>query len=186
MKDETSSVKSAQRTLEILETVARSRDGINFVDLAASLPYPKSSLHGLLQTIVAMRWLDVRSGAPHVLDRREALGGRAVLPAEPRTGRPCPAIPAARRTSSSGRPCSWGSSMISTWSTSTRSRGNQPLRLISNIGSRLPAYVTGIGKAFLAGLPRAGARGPLRGRRVARLHGSHASPPATPSSTLLK
>jgi DNA-binding IclR family transcriptional regulator len=30
--------------------------------------------------------------------------------------------------------------------------GNRPLRLISSIGSRLPAYVTGIGKALLAGL----------------------------------
>jgi DNA-binding IclR family transcriptional regulator len=31
--------------------------------------------------------------------------------------------------------------------------GTRPLRLISNVGGRLPAYVTGIGKALLAGLP---------------------------------
>src|SRR5690606_22714900 len=34
-----------------------------------------------------------------------------------------------------------------------KAEGTRPLRLISNVGSRLPAYVTGIGKALLSGLP---------------------------------
>lgn len=152
MKEDTSSVKSAQRTLEILEAVARSREGITFVDLAASLPYPKSSLHGLLQTIVAMRWLTFDS-----VHRTYSIGvkpwevGQSFLRSRELVVR---ARQYLREVNVElGETVQLGILDDLDVVYIDKVEGTQPLRLISNVGSRLPAYVTGIGKALLAGLP---------------------------------
>ena len=152
MKDESQSVKSAQRTLEILETVARYRDGISFVDLAAALPYPKSSLHGLLQTIIAMKWLTFDP-----VHRTYSIGvkpwevGQSFLRSRELVVR---ARQYLRETNEElGETVQLGILDDLDVVYIDKVEGMQPLRLISTVGSRLPAYVTGIGKALLSGLP---------------------------------
>lgn len=154
MKDETSSVKSAQRTLEILETIGRSQEGMSFVDLAAALPYPKSSLHGLLQTIVAMKWL--------TFDPVSRVYSVGVKPWEVGQSfrRSREIVVRARQylreaNVELGETVQLGILDDVDVIYIDKVEGDQPLRLISNIGSRLPAYVTGIGKALLSGLPDA-------------------------------
>ena len=64
----TREVKSAVRTLEILEYLARAREPVALKDVVLELGFPKSSAHALLQTLVS-RGYAARSGADrYVLD----------------------------------------------------------------------------------------------------------------------
>jgi DNA-binding IclR family transcriptional regulator len=57
--DSASMVKSATRTLDILECVAASRRGLSHADIARSLGIPKSSLTRLLRSLVIRRYLEL-------------------------------------------------------------------------------------------------------------------------------
>lgn len=148
----TQNVKSAERTLELLETIARHPDGVTFVDLAEELPYPKSSLHGLLQTIVAMGWLTFDPG-----ERRFSVGVRSWEVGQGfRLSRDLTihARPFLREANEAlGETVQLGILDDLDVVYVDKVEGTQALRLVSNVGSRLPAYVTGIGKALLSGLP---------------------------------
>ncbi|HEY9468771.1 MAG TPA: IclR family transcriptional regulator [Propionibacteriaceae bacterium] len=154
MKDDVQSVKSAQRTLEILEAVAKHQDGVGFVELSAELPYPKSSLHGLLQTIIAMRWLTFDQ-----VKRVYSIGvkpwevGQSFLRSRELVVRSRQFLRDANREL--GETVQLGILDDLDVVYIDKVEGTRPLRLISNIGGRLPAYVTGIGKALLAFQPRA-------------------------------
>jgi len=50
-------VRSADRTLDMLELLATQRDGASFAQIAAQLHLPKSSLSGLLRTLVARNYV---------------------------------------------------------------------------------------------------------------------------------
>src|SRR6266508_6450801 len=72
-------VKSADRALDLLELLAARRDGVTFQEVAAALEVPKSSAHGLLQTLVARGYADLPPG-----ERRFRLGPSAASLAAPR------------------------------------------------------------------------------------------------------
>ncbi len=151
MAEDVQGVKSAQRTLEILEVVARYSDGVGFVELSSQLPYPKSSLHGLLQTIISMRWL--------TFDPDKRVYSIGVKPWEVGQSflRSRELVVRARQfmreaNEELGETVQLGILDDLDVVYIDKVEGNRPLRLISSIGSRLPAYVTGIGKALLAGL----------------------------------
>jgi DNA-binding IclR family transcriptional regulator len=151
MSTDIPNVKSAQRALEILEVVSRHSGGVGFVELSAQLPYPKSSLHGLLQTIVSMRWL--------TFDPVKRVYSIGVKPWEVGQSflRSREIVVRARRflrdaLQELGETVQLGILDDLDVVYIDKVEGTRPLRLISNIGSRLPAYVTGIGKALLAGL----------------------------------
>ena len=143
-------VKSAERTLEILELIAKHRDGVSFVELAEQLPYPKSSLHGLLQTIIAMRWLTFDPNR-----RLYAIGvkpwevGQSFQRSRELVVRARPFVRAANlqldETIQLGILDDLDVVYID------KADSSRPLRLVSHVGSRLPAYVTGIGKMLLSG-----------------------------------
>jgi len=152
MPEQSQSVKSAQRTLELLEFVARHPDGVTFVELADELPYPKSSLHGLLQTVVAMKWLTLDPD-----DRRYSIGVRPWEVGQAfRRSRDI--VIRARRYLREANEALDETVQLGILDDLDvvyldKVEGTQPLRLVSSVGSRLPAYVTGIGKALLSGLP---------------------------------
>lgn len=151
MTTDVQSVKSAQRTLEILEVVARHPNGVGFVELSSQLPYPKSSLHGLLQTIIGMRWLTFDPD-----QRLYSIGvkpwevGQSFLRSRELEVRARQFLRQANEEL--GETIQLGILDDLDVVYIDKVEGTRPLRLISNIGSRLPAYVTGIGKAMLAGL----------------------------------
>ncbi|MBN9153515.1 MAG: IclR family transcriptional regulator [Microbacterium sp.] len=152
MSDQPQSVKSAQRTLELLEVIARHGDGVTFAELAEQLPYPKSSLHGLLQTVVSMKWLTFDPD-----DRRYSIGVRPWEVGQSfRRSRDL--VIRARRYLREANEALDETVQLGILDDLDvvyldKVEGTQPLRLVSNVGSRLPAYVTGIGKALLSGLP---------------------------------
>lgn len=145
-------VKSSLRTLQILELLSAPVSELSVTEVARDLGIPKSSAHGLLQTMVARGWLKVdASGAKYslgiravvvcssyleqdlvvetskeVLDELAAVTGEAVhlgrLDGED-------VVYLAKRESRHG------------------------LRLYSVVGRRLPAHATALGKVLLASLP---------------------------------
>ncbi|HTI24211.1 MAG TPA: helix-turn-helix domain-containing protein, partial [Kutzneria sp.] len=52
-------VKSADRTVELLEVMSRSERQLTLTELHKELSYPKSSLYMLLQTLVSRGWVEV-------------------------------------------------------------------------------------------------------------------------------
>ncbi len=165
MDEQSQNVKSAQRALELLEVVARHPNGVTFVELAEQLPYPKSSLHGLLQTVVSMKWLTLDPD-----DRRYSIGVRPWEVGQAfRRSRDI--VIRARRFLREANEALDETVQLGILDDLDvvyldKVEGTQPLRLVSNVGSRLPAYVTGIGKALLSGLPPAVLRDRFAGRTL--------------------
>lgn len=152
MSEQPQSVKSAQRTLELLEVVARHPDGVTFVELVEELPYPKSSLHGLLSTVVAMKWLTLDPD-----DRKYSIGVRPWEVGQAfRRSRDI--VIRARRYLREANEALDETVQLGILDDLDvvyldKVEGTQPLRLVSNVGSRLPVTYAGIGKALLSGLP---------------------------------
>ncbi|MEU8242307.1 IclR family transcriptional regulator [Actinoplanes missouriensis] len=144
-------VKSAQRTIEILEILGEARDPMTVTDLHRRLGYPRSSLHQLLHTLIAMRWLEATDDGsavgigPHAL-----LTGTAYLDRDP-------ALPFATRTLELIRDkLSYtthyarldGSNVIYLLTRETA----DSRRAVSRVGRQLPAHATALGKVLLAEL----------------------------------
>lgn len=165
MNDQTQNVKSAQRALELLEVVAQYPDGVTFVELVAQLPYPKSSLHGLLHTLVSMKWLTLDPD-----DRRYSIGVRPWQVGQAfRMSRDL--VIRARRYLREANEALDETVQLGILDDLDvvyldKVEGDKPLRLVSNVGGRLPAYVTGIGKALLTGLPSSVLRERFAGKEL--------------------
>ncbi|BAL91213.1 putative IclR-family transcriptional regulator [Actinoplanes missouriensis 431] len=149
--DEPKLVKSAQRTIEILEILGEARDPMSVTDLHKRLGYPRSSLHQLLHTLIAMRWLEATGDGsavgigPHAL-----LTGTAYLDRDP-------ALPFATRTLELIRDkLNYtthyarldGSNVIYLLTRETA----DSRRAVSRVGRQLPAHATALGKVLLAEL----------------------------------
>lgn len=142
-------VKSADRTLEILEVLADSPERIGLGDLARRLSIPKSSLHGILRTMVRRGWVETdESGLLFGLGVRSLLVGASYVERDDAVARTQPLL-------------DWLNSQVDETAHLGRLDGTDvvylakresrhPLRLYSAIGRRLPAHATALGKALLA------------------------------------
>lgn len=73
-------VKSAERTLRILEFLALSKTRATFQSIHKGLNIPKSSLHGILRTLVQSGWVEVdESGTRFRVGSRSLMVGTAYL-----------------------------------------------------------------------------------------------------------
>ncbi|MCL4495617.1 MAG: IclR family transcriptional regulator [Firmicutes bacterium] len=144
-------VKSADRVVTVLSAVAEIPGGLSFTELLNKTGIPKSSLHGIIQTLVAdsmitydeltrvyyfgprlwelaMKYYDrlhlVPLAWPYIEQLRDTCGQTvqmAVLD---------------------------GQDVLYV----AKAESHRPLQMASYVGSRLPAYATGLGKALLATL----------------------------------
>ncbi len=131
----TSGVKSAERALEILELVAAAERPLTTSDIGRALGYPRSSLHGLLQTMTKRHWLElVDSERAYALGIRTWEVGHSYLRAIDLADRAQPFMQRLRDQ------------------LDEKVTGTQRLILASEVGRRLEAHATGIGKVLLAGL----------------------------------
>ncbi len=142
-------VKSALRTVELLEFFARNQGRHSLADLQQRLGYPKSSLYMLLRTLAEVGWVDVdASGTMYGIGLRALLAGTSYLDTDP-------IVAAASET------MDWLAE--TTTETVHLARLDGPdvvylatrpsrhyLRPISRVGRRLPAHATSLGKALLA------------------------------------
>lgn len=142
-------VKSADRTLEILELLAESPSRSTLGHLARELAIPKSSLHGILRTMVRRGWVETdASGTLFGLGMRSLLVGTSYVESDDVVVRTQPLL-------------DWLNEQIDETTHLGRLDGpdvvylakhdsSHPLRMYSAIGRRLPAHATALGKALLA------------------------------------
>ncbi len=144
-------VKSARRVLELLEYLSGAPEGATFQQLADELGLPKSSLHGLLTTLIDQGWVDL-----HESSRQYRIGLRLWQVAQSFSKLDLLAnvahrhLAAARDELNETVQLAVLDGIDNVYVAKVESA--HPLRLVSHVGSRLPAYATGLGKVLLADL----------------------------------
>lgn len=143
------SVKSAVRTVELLEFFATHQGLHSLGELHAELAYPKSSLYVLLRTLVELGWVETDpTGTRYRIGLRALLTGTAYIDGDA-------AVSAARETldrlaQETGETVHLarldGGDVVYL----TTRESKHYLRPFSRVGRRLPAYSTSLGKALLA------------------------------------
>lgn len=145
----TSQVKSADRTLLLLEHLARVRIRQSATQIHQELGIPKSSLHGLLWTLVSRGWVEVdESGTLFGLGVRSLLVGTAFIDADTTVARFTHAVDAI--AGATGETVHHGRLDGTDVVYLVTRQSVHGLRLFSRVGRRLPAHAAAIGKAILA------------------------------------
>jgi DNA-binding IclR family transcriptional regulator len=145
-------VKSAQRSLDILELITSRETGLTFNEIGEELSVPRSSLHGLLVTLAGSGWIQFDSSARtywlgiRTLEAGNAYMRRLSLPEEAR-----PHMHGIREALDETVQLSVLDGRYNVYI--AKVDGRQALALASAVGRRLPAHATGVGKVLLAGLP---------------------------------
>lgn len=146
-----SGVRSARRVLDISELLSQELDGLTFTEFLRYLCLPKSSLHALLRTLSARGWvvLDETTRRCHVGVR--AWGSGQAFP----SGEGLASI-ADRHLRAAGDELNETVQLAILDGVHNvyvgKVEADDALRLVSRIGSRLPAYATALGKVLLSGL----------------------------------
>ena len=163
----TAGVKSAERALQVLDLLSEREQPLTFAELSSATGVPRSSLHGLLATLVAREWLTVDAERRYWLGIRTWQAGSAYVRA---TGLVAAARPRMERVRDEvgetvqlavldGRHCVYVEKVD----------GGDVLVLASEVGRRLPAHASGVGKVLLAALPEEELEERLGGVRLERL-----------------
>jgi DNA-binding IclR family transcriptional regulator len=142
-------VKSAGRTLDVLEALADGTGPRSLVELARALAIPKSSLHGILRTMIQRGWVEAdATGTRFGLGVRALQVGAAYLETDTVTGLLSGVLDQLARqfgeTVHLGRLD--GPHVVYL----AKRESVHPLRLYSAIGRHLPAHATALGKVLLA------------------------------------
>jgi IclR family KDG regulon transcriptional repressor len=148
-------VKSALRTLDVLELLAARSEGLTLSQICRELDCPKSSAHSLLMTLAHRGYVRVTAGraggAPvYVLGARVFELGSAYIGSVDlvRDGQEV-----VKRLSDE---CDETVHLAGLDGRSVlylaKHEGTKTMRMVSAVGKRFPAYGTGVGKVLLAGL----------------------------------
>jgi DNA-binding IclR family transcriptional regulator len=143
-------VKSAVRTVELLEYLAERHDRpARIREICAALDMPRSSAHALLRTLVAQGWVrSDASGTQYGIGMRALLVGTSYLDADPYLPVITPFLDDLRadldETFHIGRLD--GTDVVYLATRESR----QYVRTSNKVGRRLPAYTCALGKALLA------------------------------------
>lgn len=144
-------VKSARRVAEVLDLIASRPPGLTFSEIQRATGWPESSLHGLLGTLGGERLIGLDP-----VTRRYHLGSRLWQWARIYQDR-LQLLPTALPYLARVRDALNETVQLAVLDRDhviyvAKMESSHPLNLASSVGSRLPAYATGIGKAMLAAL----------------------------------
>ncbi len=142
-------VKSAYRTVELLELLADTPGRLTLAELQRLMGVPKSSLHGLLRTLVARGWVETdERGVTYGIGLRALRVGASYLEGDPVVQAAGMTLAMLRRQLDETVHLARldGSDVV--YLASRESQHH--LRVTSRIGRRLPAHATSLGKALLA------------------------------------
>jgi DNA-binding IclR family transcriptional regulator len=90
---EVPAVKSAERTVRILETLAASPTKLTLAELQEKMGYPRSSLHALVRTLRELKWVEAdASGSAFGVGPHALLSGTAYLDRDPALPYACEAL----------------------------------------------------------------------------------------------
>ncbi|MGH3500645.1 MAG: IclR family transcriptional regulator [Nocardioidaceae bacterium] len=145
-------VKSAERALQVLDLFTARERALTFTEIGEVLDIPPSSLHGLLRTLVSRGWADYSETT-----RRYALGIRALEAGNAYTrsfGLPDRARPYMEEIRDEIDETVQLAVLDGRYNVYVaKVDGGHALTLASEVGRRLPAHATGLGKVLLASLP---------------------------------
>lgn len=146
-------VKSSDRTIDILEFLARSETPLTLTQIGEALEVPKSSLYQVLKTLETRGWIetDPLTGKHYRIGIRALLTGFRYVDIDPLVRRLDPVLTAITteldETSHLGRLD--GADIVYL----DKREASRQMRMLSAVGRRLPAHVTAMGKVILANRP---------------------------------
>ena len=144
-------VPAVSRALALLERLADQREPMSLARLASDLDLPKSSVHGLCSTLVSFGYLRRQSDGAFLIGPR-VMGLAEAFVSGTDVAQEFNALWADRRSAPEETVVlsvlSGGEALYVAVRNSAR-----PLGLAFNVGMRLPAHLSGSGKAMLAHLP---------------------------------
>jgi DNA-binding IclR family transcriptional regulator len=146
-------VKSVVKTLAILEHLGAATSGTTLTEISTKLRIGKSTIHRLLATLRDhdFVWLDPLSSryilGARILQLSEQLNHQSILI---RYGEPI----VSRLARATGETCNLGVLDGSSVLYLIIKESGNPLRMTGQVGKRLPAHCTALGKALLTGLTR--------------------------------
>lgn len=145
-------VKSASRTIDILEVLAEKQGRLTLSELQRVLDVPKSSLYQLLQTLVARGWVETdERGTAYTIGLRALRVGGALLERDPVVQAVGPLLARVGKQLDETIHLGRLESADIVYLASRESEHH--LRVSSRIGRRLPAHATALGKSLLAARP---------------------------------
>ena len=152
--DETSTaVKSADRTLRILDYLAAGRVPRSPTEIAESLGIPRSSLHGLLRTLQSRGWVTMEEGdfgLRYRIGPQALTVGGAYLLSDDVIRRSAEVMDAL--SLELGETIHLGELQGSEVLYLAKRDAHHNLRLMTGVGVRVPAFATGLGKMLLSDL----------------------------------
>ena len=161
-------VKSAERTLDLLELLSGQRQGMSLADISQVLAIPKSSALQILRTLEAREYVARdRLTNRFRLDVRVFALGRAY-------GESMDLVREGQRvlgelSRALDETCHLAVLAGLDGVYVAKEESSQPMRMVSAVGRRLPAHATGVGKMLLAMLDARTLDARLKGVRLGRL-----------------
>ncbi|WP_238007084.1 IclR family transcriptional regulator [Dactylosporangium sp. AC04546] len=146
---ETSPVKSAERTVRILETLAASPTRLTIAELQEKMGYPRSSLHALIRTLREMKWVEADpSGLAFGVGPHALLSGTAYLDRDPALSLAYETLEDLRAELGYTMHYARRDDAHVLYLASRESRGGASV--VPRVGRRLPAHVTALGQCLLS------------------------------------
>ena len=171
------SVKSAERVLDIVDLLTRHPPGLTFVEIREELDLPKSSLSALLRTMRVRGHLAFDERRHRFrLGIRFWEAGQAFLAGTDLRNTAQPHLQRAADRLGETVQLAILDGLDNVYI--AKVEGKHLLRLVSEVGSRLPAHATGLGKVLLSGLEEGELRRRLKGRRLERFTETTIADPA--------
>jgi DNA-binding IclR family transcriptional regulator len=144
-------VKSAERTVRILETLAASPTRLTLSELQERVGYPRSSLHALVRTLRELKWIETDdSGSAFGIGPHALLSGTAYLDKDPALPYAYAVLEDLRAEIGYTVHFARRDDAHVLYLASRESRESK--QIVSRVGRRLPAHLTALGQALLAEL----------------------------------
>jgi DNA-binding IclR family transcriptional regulator len=145
------SVKSAERTVRILETLAASPTKLTIAELQQRMGYPRSSLHALIRTLRELKWVEAdESGSAFGVGPHALLSGTAYLDRDPALHYAYETLEDLRAEVGYTIHYARRDDADVLYLASREAR--DATHVIPRVGRRLPAHITALGRVLLAGL----------------------------------
>jgi DNA-binding IclR family transcriptional regulator len=159
--------KSAIRALDVLDALVKTADGATFAELQRSLGFPKSSLHELLSVLVSRGYVDLDlSSKAYMLGIRVWENGQAYLQHHTLLHEARPVMDRIVEQLNETVQLATLDGLENVYLAKVDC--SHPIRLASEVGKRLFAHATGLGKAQLAYLPQEVLTQRLKGQTLPR------------------
>jgi len=161
-------VKSAERTLDLLELLSEQRNGLTLADISLALRIPKSSALQILRTLEAHEYVARdRVTSRFRLDVRVFALGRAYAESMDLVREGQRVLAELSRALDETCHLAVLAGLAGVYV--AKEESSQPMRMVSAVGRRLPAHATGVGKMLLAMLDERVLNMRLKGARLTRL-----------------